>query len=150
MVELDKIAAAMERRFQEGRRVLSFQEYLALFATSPARYARDATRYVRDMFDHFGTRIVQRPWGETLRYQLFDLPWDSDGAASSGAGTAGYQRWSSSWWKTSAGSSLPLSSLGDCTRNGLEHLGEPFVGHHLLVLALLVEGGFTYQARLQA
>lgn len=92
MVELDKIAAAMERRFQEGRRVLSFQEYLALFATSPARYARDATRYVRDMFDHFGTRIVQRPWGETLRYQLFDLPWDSDGAASSGAGAAGYQR----------------------------------------------------------
>ena len=82
MVELDKIAATMERRFQEGRRVLSFQEYLELFATRPARYARDATRYVRDMFDHFGTRVVHRPWGETVRYQLFDLAWDSDGASS--------------------------------------------------------------------
>jgi predicted Ser/Thr protein kinase len=90
MTELDKIAATMERRFQEGRRVLSFQEYLELFATSPSRYARDATRYVRDMFDHFGTRVVHRPWGDTLRYQLFDLPWD--GPASSEAGSAGYHQ----------------------------------------------------------
>lgn len=74
--ELDKIASTMERRFLEGRRVLSFQEYLELFAEQPARYARDAARYVRDMFDHFGTRLVQRPWGELVRYKLFDLPWD--------------------------------------------------------------------------
>jgi predicted Ser/Thr protein kinase len=66
----------MERRFQEGRRVLSFQEYLELFAQRPARFARDAARYVLDMFDHFGTRPVQRPWGELVRYRLFDLPWD--------------------------------------------------------------------------
>ena len=32
LAELDKIVASMERRFQEGRRVLSFQEYLELFA----------------------------------------------------------------------------------------------------------------------
>jgi serine protein kinase len=76
LAELDKIASAMERRFAEGRRVLSFQEYLELFAHEPARYARDAARYVCDMFDHFGTRTVARPWGELTRYNLFDLPWD--------------------------------------------------------------------------
>ncbi len=81
LAELDKIAVALERRFQEGRRVLSFQQYLELFATDPARYGRDAARYVRDMFDHFGTRMVSRPWGELVRYRLFDLPWESEAGA---------------------------------------------------------------------
>ena len=76
LAELDKIAEAVAHRFQEGRLVLSFQQYLELFAQRPGRYARDAARYVRDMFDHFGTRTVQRPWGELVRYRLFDLPWD--------------------------------------------------------------------------
>ncbi len=77
LTELDTIAKAMERRFQEGRRVLSFQQYLALFAASPARFGRDAARYVRDMFDHFGVRTIERPWGEEARYRLFDAPWEN-------------------------------------------------------------------------
>ncbi len=81
LAELDKIAGSMERRFQEGRRVLSFQQYLELFAASPARYGRDATRYVRDLFDHFGTQTVKKPWGEVTRYRLFDLPWEARTAA---------------------------------------------------------------------
>ena len=82
LAELDRIALNMERRFQEGRRVLSFQEYLELFATGPARFARDAARYVRDMFDHFGTRVVHRPWGDLVRYNLFDLPWEAPEAGA--------------------------------------------------------------------
>jgi serine protein kinase len=81
LTELDQIAGRMERRFQEGRRLLSFQQYLQLFAESPVRHGRDASRYVRDMFDHFGTRTVKKPWGELTRFRLFDLPWDQDGAA---------------------------------------------------------------------
>lgn len=76
LTELDNIAQSMVRRFQEGRRVLSFQQYLELFASSPGRYGRDAARYVRDMFDHFGTRTVTKPWGEVVRYNLFDLAWE--------------------------------------------------------------------------
>jgi len=68
--ELDKIAATLEQRFKEGRRVLSFSQYLELFASDPARYGRDAARYVRDMFDHYGTRVVQKPWGQVTRYTL--------------------------------------------------------------------------------
>ncbi|HVY46408.1 MAG TPA: serine protein kinase PrkA [Minicystis sp.] len=83
--ELDKIAANLERRFREGRRVLSFQQYLELFASDPARYGRDAARYVRDMFDHFGTRPVAKPWGEVTRYKLFDLPWEPSPDGASGA-----------------------------------------------------------------
>src|SRR4051812_48424684 len=73
----------MERRFQEGRRVLSFQQYLELYSSDPLRHGRDAARYVRDMFDHFGTRTVSKPWGDLTRYVLFDLPWErADGRAS--------------------------------------------------------------------
>lgn len=94
--ELDKIASAMERRFQEGRRVLSFQQYLELFATQPVRFGRDAARYVLDMFDHFGTAPVSKPWGELTRYRLFDLPWERSGeaiAASPAEGVAEARRY---------------------------------------------------------
>ncbi len=78
LAQLEKIAASVESRFREGRRVLSFQEYLELFATAPARFARDAARYMRDMFDFYGTTQIERPWGALTRYKLFDLPWESE------------------------------------------------------------------------
>ena len=90
LAELDNIADSVERRFQEGRRVLSLQEYLTLFATRPALYSRDAARYVRDMFDHFGTEIVHRPWGDLVRYRLFDQPWES--AAGTAVADGRYQQ----------------------------------------------------------
>jgi serine protein kinase len=64
-------------RYAQSRRVLSFQEYLTLFAGAPGRFGRNAAHYVRDMFEHFGTQKVERPWGTTTRYRLFDAPWQS-------------------------------------------------------------------------
>jgi len=78
--ELFAVASAVEKRFLEGRRVLSFAEYLDLFAQDPVRYSRDASRYVRDCFDHYGSRTVTTPWGEFTRYNLFDLPWEPEPA----------------------------------------------------------------------
>jgi serine protein kinase len=86
LAQLQSIATSVEQRFREGRRVLSFQEYLTLFASSPVRYGRDAPRYVRDMFDHFGTEVVQRPWGDQIRFRLFDLPWEPTASAGFGHG----------------------------------------------------------------
>ena len=74
--EISAVAESVEKRFQKGRRVLSFSEYLELFASDPVRYARDASRYVRDCFDHYGTTSVEQPWGKFTRWNLFDLPWD--------------------------------------------------------------------------
>jgi len=79
LAHLVRIATSVESRFREGRRVLSFQEYLELFATDPLRFARDAARYMRDMFDFYGTSQIERPWGTLTRYKLFDLPWESEG-----------------------------------------------------------------------
>src|ERR1700734_3290340 len=76
---ITSVAEAVERRFKTGRRVFSFAEYLDLFHTDPVRYARDASRYLRDVFDHYGTQEVVHPWGEFTRWKLFDLPWDAEG-----------------------------------------------------------------------
>ena len=75
--EIQAVAENVEKRFQKGRRVLSFSGYLDLFATDPVRHTRDASRYVRDTFDHFGTVVVDQPWGKFTRWNLFDLPWDA-------------------------------------------------------------------------
>lgn len=74
--EITSVAESVEKRFQRGRRVLSFAEYLDLFAGDPQRYARDASRYIRDTFDHYGTVVADHPWGKFTRWRLFDLPWD--------------------------------------------------------------------------
>lgn len=72
--ELENIAEGIQRGFQEERRVLAFEEYLELFETDPVRYTRDASRYLRDMFDYYGQVEVEHPWGKQARFRLFDLP----------------------------------------------------------------------------
>ncbi|AKT40864.1 PrkA family serine protein kinase [Chondromyces crocatus] len=86
LTDLDAIASTMARRFNEERRVLSFQQYLELFAADPIGQGRDAARYVRDLFDHYGTRKVKRPWGELTRFNLFDLPWEAPVPSSQSSG----------------------------------------------------------------
>ncbi len=76
--ELSNIARQVQRDFKEGRRLLSFQEYLELFASEPVRYSRDASRYLRDMFDYYGRETTQRPWGTLTRFRLFDLPFTDE------------------------------------------------------------------------
>jgi serine protein kinase len=76
--DLARIAEQVERSFKEERRLLSFREYLALFATEPVRHSRDAARYMRDMFDYFGRVSAERPWGALTRFRLFDLPFLDD------------------------------------------------------------------------
>jgi serine protein kinase len=74
--ELARIAESLREKYAAGRRVLSFPDYVELFAEDPVRYGRDAATYVRDMFDHYGTTRAARPWGAVRRFTLFDLPWD--------------------------------------------------------------------------
>ena len=63
-------------RFQTENTLLSFQEYLSEIAQAPHTHLRDAPLYIRDMFDHFGTDEVQRPYGNFRRFKVFDAPFD--------------------------------------------------------------------------
>jgi serine protein kinase len=77
MEQIKKISKAVEEYFTTNRRLLSFDEYLALVQEDPRRHARSAAQYIRDMFDHFGTESVRHPEGEIRRFKLFDAPWDN-------------------------------------------------------------------------
>jgi serine protein kinase len=83
--ELQTIAEGVEQTFKRERRLLSFREYLELFATDPVRHSRDACRYLRDMFDYYGRVTVYKPWGELSRFKLFDLPFLDRAAAGADA-----------------------------------------------------------------
>ncbi len=79
--DVNEVRAWLDRereRFASARRVLSFDEYLALYDSAPRRYARDAARWIRDLFTHYGTREVQRHYGRFTRWSLFDLPWEDE------------------------------------------------------------------------
>jgi serine protein kinase len=77
-VELDSIGARVRERFEAEKRVLSFSEYLDEFAAHPVRHTRDAARYLRDCFDHYGSYQLERPWGKLTRFRLFDLEFERD------------------------------------------------------------------------
>jgi serine protein kinase len=70
--EVDALQQAVRERFQAEKRVLSFEEYLEEFLLHPFRHTRDAARYVRDCFDHFGSYELLSPLGKRRRYRLFD------------------------------------------------------------------------------
>jgi predicted Ser/Thr protein kinase len=78
---LIQIGAVVHDRFESEKRVLSFEDYLALFAKNPWRYSRDAARYVRDCLDYFGTYDLERVGDPVKRWRLFDLPFEREEAS---------------------------------------------------------------------
>jgi len=62
--------------FAHNRRVLSFGEYLELVMAEPHRQLRASSQYLVDCFDHYGSTLVDYPWGQVRRFHLFDCPWD--------------------------------------------------------------------------
>jgi predicted Ser/Thr protein kinase len=76
--ELADLLDDARAHFSQLRRALSFDEFVDLFAEAPTRMARDASRYLRDMFDFYGTTGVERPYGRATRWKLFDLPWEDE------------------------------------------------------------------------
>ncbi len=70
------MADRFRERFEANQRILTFSEYLEIVAKDPVHHCRDAAGYVRDTFEHFGSRSVARPWGQERRWSLFDIPYD--------------------------------------------------------------------------
>ncbi len=75
---LEELAKDLRERFEREKRVLSFGEYLSLVEEHPRRHTRDAVRFVRDMFDHYGSYELAEAWGPARRFRLFDQPFGED------------------------------------------------------------------------
>lgn len=66
---LADLAQSVRDDFIVKKRVLAFEEYIALASTNPRLHARNAVQYAVDCFRHFG--LVD---GD--RFRLFDVPFD--------------------------------------------------------------------------
>lgn len=76
---MSSISTNVQETFERERRVLSFDEYLSVFAEHPERASRDAAMYLRDAVFFYGTEQVQAPTGDFQRYKIFDQPWVEEG-----------------------------------------------------------------------
>ncbi|MCU0724668.1 MAG: serine protein kinase PrkA [Planctomycetes bacterium] len=71
----DILASVAERQkadFAAERRLLTFAEWIELFAGAPYRHARSAAQYVADVFEHFGVRPAEAGTDDPPRFLLFD------------------------------------------------------------------------------
>ncbi|MCH9684689.1 MAG: serine protein kinase PrkA, partial [Deltaproteobacteria bacterium] len=76
VARIESLAASVSAEFKATRRLLSFDEWFALLCAEPTVHARSAAQFVRDAFEHFGTRSVRTPKGQIQRYCLFDSEFD--------------------------------------------------------------------------
>lgn len=60
------IDGMVRREFESNRRLLSFDEYLAVLTDAPERHARGSAQYAADMMEHFGR--------DGSRFKVFDFP----------------------------------------------------------------------------
>ncbi|HZN94272.1 MAG TPA: serine protein kinase PrkA, partial [Myxococcales bacterium] len=70
---LQTIGSEVSNDFAKSRTILSFEEYLKLFAQEPRRQSRNAAQYLKDVIDHFGIDQVSHPSGKIRRFKIFDL-----------------------------------------------------------------------------
>src|SRR6185369_16323014 len=72
---LQQIGSEVSNDFAKSRTILSFEEYLKLYAQEPRRQARNAAQYLKDVIDHFGAEQVPHPTGsgKIRRFKIFDL-----------------------------------------------------------------------------
>ncbi len=73
---LSRIGQEVRDSYTRNKRVMSYDEFYALFLARPEQYARNAAQYLKDVFDHFGTVEVKTPRGLLTRFRLFDVPFD--------------------------------------------------------------------------
>jgi predicted Ser/Thr protein kinase len=75
---LGTIDQSVKKEFDANRRILSFEEYLALAAENPDQQTRGSARYLTDMMDWFGTEPAphhtELSTGASHRFKIFDLP----------------------------------------------------------------------------
>lgn len=73
---LQSLGAEIRESYTRNKRVMSFDEYFALFLAQPERQARSSAQYLKDVFDYFGTTEIRLPRGTVTRWKLFDCPFD--------------------------------------------------------------------------
>ena len=72
----DKETNSIRDEYRERRGVMSFAKYLSVFSQRPRTALRDASRYLLDAMDYFGSTKTLHPWGEVTRHKIFDMDYN--------------------------------------------------------------------------
>ena len=75
---LQGIGTEVKNTFVQNRMLLSYDQYLELVEKEPARQARNAAQYLKDVFEYYGQVELRTPIGTLKRFRLFDCDF-SDG-----------------------------------------------------------------------
>jgi len=81
---LDDVAGRAQARFDAGRTVLSFGEYLSMAMGAPAAFGRAAPQLLRDAILFHGLGNRAKPTGEVRRMHLFDASFEDGRGAVAG------------------------------------------------------------------
>jgi serine protein kinase len=73
---LSLIDSTVRKEFEANRRILSFDEYIALLGERPSEQLRGSAQYLADMLDHHGKEETES--GAT-RFKIFDVNFDGIG-----------------------------------------------------------------------
>lgn len=73
---LGKLSEHFREQFVSGKNVMSFDQYLDLFAERPGALGRNAAQYLQDTIDHFGREQISAHTDSKSRFTLFDAPFD--------------------------------------------------------------------------
>lgn len=71
---LERLNEVSMEQFVGEKRLLSFDQYAALFAQRPRYLGRNAAQYLSDTISHYGAEELVRPTGNVVRHRLFDAP----------------------------------------------------------------------------
>lgn len=71
-VSLEFVKQSIKARFDDSKRVLSFEEYFKLCGSKPQKFTRNAASYILDAVSHFGTSAKETLSGKGQRYNIFD------------------------------------------------------------------------------
>jgi predicted Ser/Thr protein kinase len=69
---LENIQKSIKTRFEDSKRVLSFDQYFELCSKDPYRFTRNAAAYICDAIDHAGTEDVSIRHHKERRYKIFN------------------------------------------------------------------------------
>lgn len=73
---LQNIGSRVEESFKRNRHVLTYAAWFDLFCSQPRIQARSAAQYLADAIDFYGQERIKNATGTTIRYKLFDCPWE--------------------------------------------------------------------------
>jgi serine protein kinase len=69
---IQSIKDAVKTRFEDSKRVLTFEDFFKICAGNPYRAVRNAPSYILDAIDHFGVQEIPVRKTKKKRYRIFD------------------------------------------------------------------------------